>query len=279
MGSPQAEPGDRRILSRARRTDQPPAHLYDEEYFLSRACDGLSEYLSGGLSPVRRREVERLGVTTGQVVLDLGCGRGESSREISRIGASVISMDYSADAVSLTRGLIGPAAAVVQADAAALPFRDGVIDRVLLGDVIEHLPWGGGVAALREVSRVMVPGGRALVHTSPNTWFIRFVKPPLVLRLRLLRWEDTRHRFAEYDRLRQAMHPNELNPVTLPRLLAAAGLRGETWVDPDVLRSGDSEWTAALGRSRLYRMVAAIAGTWPIRLLLGNDLYAVFQKG
>lgn len=278
MGGAEANSGDRRILSRARRTDQPPAHLYDEEYFLSRACDGLSEYLTGGLSPVRRREVDRLGIQSGQVVLDLGCGRGESSREMSKMGATVISMDYSADAVALTKSLMGPNAAVVRADATALPFCAGVVDRVLLGDVIEHLPWDGGVATLTEVNRIMTRRGQALIHTSPNTWFIRIVKPPLVMLLRLLRWEDTTHRFAEYDRLREAMHPNELNPVTLPRLLAAAGLKGRTWVDRDVLRSGDSEWTAALGRSRLYRLVAAIAGTWPIRLLLGNDLYALFAK-
>jgi hypothetical protein len=134
------------------------------------------------------------------------------------------------------------------------------------------------LSALAEIERVLVPGGRVLIHTSPNTWFIKLVKGPLVVMLRALRREEVLSRFAEYDRLRAAMHPNELNPLTLRRLMRQSGLRAKTWVDRDVLRSGASEWTAQLTNSRFVRMLGSIAGWWPLRLVLGNDMYALAEN-
>jgi SAM-dependent methyltransferase len=173
---------------------------------------------------------------------------------------------------------VGQRAAVVQGDAGAMPFRTGSFDRILLGDVIEHLPGKLTVHAMAEVRRVLVPGGKALIHTSPNTWFISFVRRPLAVVLRMLGHHDVLARFEEYDRLRSPMHPSELNPVSLRRLVRAAGFRGHCWVDRDVLRSGTSDWTSGLAASRVVRLFALVAGSWPFRLLLGNDLYALVNK-
>jgi ubiquinone/menaquinone biosynthesis C-methylase UbiE len=248
--------------------------VYTEEYFLSGACEGLDEYLAGGLSQVKQHEFNYLGVRVGERILDLGCGRGESSAEILRLGAAPIALDYAAAAVSLTHQHLGGRSVVVRADAACLPFRSASFDRVLMGDVIEHLPWDVGVTALREVERVLVPGGQAVIHTSPNVWFITFVMRPMRMVLKLLGHDEALGRFAEYERLRDAMHPNELNPRSLRRLMTVAGVSAETWVDPDVLRSGASEWTAGLARSALVRQVTRLAAAWPFRLVMGNDLYA-----
>jgi ubiquinone/menaquinone biosynthesis C-methylase UbiE len=252
----------------------PPSAVYSEEYFLSGACEGLDEYLAGGLSRVKQHEFAYLGVQPGELVLDLGCGRGESSAEILRRGATPIAMDYAAAAVALTLRHLDGRPLVLQADAARLPFRSASFDRVLMGDVIEHLPWDTGVAALREVQRVLVPGGQAVVHTSPNVWFITFFMRPMRLVLTVLGHREALGRFDEYERLREVMHPNELNPRTIRRLMQAAGVRAETWVDKDVLRSGSSEWTAGLARSRAVRLLTKVAAAWPFRLVLGNDLYA-----
>jgi ubiquinone/menaquinone biosynthesis C-methylase UbiE len=258
---------------RRSQVELPSSDLYDREYFLSESCEGLTDYLAGRLSSVRRKELDLLEVSAGQRVLDLGCGRGEVAAELGRRGVTVSAVDYSADAVRLTRDVVP---GVARADGAALPFRAGTFDRVLMGDVIEHLPWDVAVGALREVARVLAPGGRALVHTSPNTWFIRVVKPPLEVVLRLLRLRGPLEHFAEYDRLRAAIHPNELSPRTLPLLLRTAGIEGRCWVDRDVLRSGESEWTSAFPAPAV-RLLTAVAGSWPLRLLLGNDLFAVFE--
>jgi ubiquinone/menaquinone biosynthesis C-methylase UbiE len=256
------------------RRDLPPSVIYSGDYFLSGACEGLDEYLAGKLSTVKQHEFAFLGVKAGDRVLDLGCGRGESSAEILRLGATPIAIDYAEAAVTLTYEHLGHRSVVVRGDARRLPFADASFDRVLMGDVIEHLPWEMGVAALREVERVLVPGGQAIVHTSPNTWFIAVVMRPLRITLRVLGRREVLARFDEYDRLRHDMHPNELSPRTIRTLMREAKVQADTWVDRDVLRSGASEWTQQLGKSSMVRALGRVAGVWPLRLLLGNDLYA-----
>jgi SAM-dependent methyltransferase len=255
----------------------PPSSLYTTDYFLSGACEGLEEYLAGGLSALKQRELQILDVQPGHCVLDLGCGRGEASRALRHVGARIVSLDYSPDAVRLTKAGDDTAPTVVQGNAIALPFQSASFDRVLVSDVIEHLPRPAAVVALREVQRVLAPNGRAVIHTSPNTWFIALVLPPLRVLLRLLRRRDVLERFAAYDRLRGEMHPNELNPLSIRRLAKSAGVSATTWVDPDVLRSGQSAWTIRLAASPLVRLAGHIAGIWPLRLVLGNDLFVLLQ--
>jgi SAM-dependent methyltransferase len=266
----------RSILPFRRRIERelPDAQIYDRDYFLSHVLDGFADYEAGGINVVRLREVDLLDLRRGDRALDLGCGRGETAREMLRRGATVIAIDYSWDAVELTRTLVKDEALVLQASGIELPFAAGCFDRVLLSDVIEHVPWRLAEQLLVEVQRVLAPNGRILLHTAPNTWFIAVVKRPLVAVLRLTRREAALSRFAEYDRLRYAMHPNELNPVSLRRLMRRSSLRAVTWVDRDVLRSGASDWTAKWPHF-LVRSIAVLAGGWPMRLLLGNDLYAL----
>jgi ubiquinone/menaquinone biosynthesis C-methylase UbiE len=260
------------VMTRPRQL--PASTIYSEEYFLSGACEGLDEYMAGGLSKIKQHEFSYLAVQPGDRVLDLGCGRGESAAEIIRLGASPIAIDYAAAAVSLTHRRLDGRNVVLRADATALPFRSHSFDRVLMGDVIEHLPWDLGVAALREIERVLVPGGTAIIHTSPNRWFIACFMRPMRLVLRVLGHDVALGRFDEYERLREAMHPNELSPLAIRRLVRAAGVTATTWVDRDVLRSGASEWTEGLARSPIVRLLTRVAALWPFRLVMGNDLYA-----
>jgi SAM-dependent methyltransferase len=65
----------------------------------------------------------------------------------------------------------------VRADLAALPFADGSVDGVLCEMVLEHVP--DARAALREIARVVRPGGRVYValpflwpyHASPHDYW------------------------------------------------------------------------------------------------------------
>lgn len=261
---------------RAKRVVEPVSStVYDTDYLLSPALEGYDDYLAGSLSLVKRHELDLLAAGPGDRVLDLGCGRGEVVAELLGRGIDATGVDYAAAAVALSAELAAGRGLVVQADALALPFPTGCFDRVLLGDVIEHLPWPMAVRAMVEVGRVLAPGGRALVHTAPNRWFVGIVMPLLRPVVGRLGHSQVAERLADYDHLRGVMHPNELSPLGLRRLLARAGLPARTWVDRDVLRSGASAWTSGLAASRAVRAIGAVAGCWPLRLLTGNDLYAL----
>lgn len=115
---------------------------------------------------------DRLGVSPGDRVLDLGCGFGRHAFEAARRGAAVIALDAGPEEVMQVRATLGamveagelaadhPATAV-QGDALALPFPDGTFDRVIASEVLEHIP--DDVAAMRELARVLRPGGTMAV--------------------------------------------------------------------------------------------------------------------
>jgi SAM-dependent methyltransferase len=117
-------------------------------------------------------DYDRLGVCPGDLVLDLGCGFGRHAFEAARRGAAVIALDAGPDEVAQVRGTFGamveagelaadhPATAV-QGDALALPFPDATFDRVIASEVLEHIP--DDVAAMRELARVLKPGGTMAV--------------------------------------------------------------------------------------------------------------------
>jgi SAM-dependent methyltransferase len=68
-------------------------------------------------------------------------------------------LDTEGLAVDVDRASLSPGG--VQATVARLPFADGSFDRVVASDVLEHVD--DDAAAMREVLRVLRPGGRAVV--------------------------------------------------------------------------------------------------------------------
>jgi SAM-dependent methyltransferase len=113
--------------------------------------------------------VELLGDGPGRC-LDLGCGTGVFVPLLSEQGWVVVGVDLSADQLRMARERVGDVAeALVQADALALPFEDGSFDAVAA--VLVHTDIDGYDLALREVARVLRPGGR-FVHVGTHPCFV-----------------------------------------------------------------------------------------------------------
>lgn len=96
-------------------------------------------------------------------VLDVGCGTGSRLHRLKALGWLCAGAERSGDAVTAARsnGLD-----VRHGTAEDLPFDDTSVDVVLLAHCIEHCH--DPVLALREVRRVLKPGGWIVV-TTPNT--------------------------------------------------------------------------------------------------------------
>jgi ubiquinone/menaquinone biosynthesis C-methylase UbiE len=103
--------------------------------------------------------VELPDIPEGSLVLETGCGGGRLLGALARgrPGLSVVGTDLSrASLLPLAAQFPG---ALLQADIAALPFRDGSFDAVLCRHVLGHLPGAGRKAAAAEMMRVVKPGG------------------------------------------------------------------------------------------------------------------------
>ncbi|MDX2010433.1 MAG: methyltransferase domain-containing protein [Myxococcaceae bacterium] len=98
------------------------------------------------------------GARPGERVVDLACGVGAmSSRLASQFdGLRLVGVDLSATQLAACREN-HPTIPVLRADATRLPFPDGSIDKVFCSWLLEHV--ASPVAVLREVRRVLKPGG------------------------------------------------------------------------------------------------------------------------
>jgi SAM-dependent methyltransferase len=111
-----------------------------------------------------RRRFLDLVPPAGRLTLDVGCGEGRVTRDLKELGHRVVGLDASETMVAAARDA-DPSGDYLVADAAALPFPDGQTDLVVafmsLMDVDDM------VAAVRELARVLEPGGilaLAVVH-------------------------------------------------------------------------------------------------------------------
>ena len=93
------------------------------------------------------------------VILEAAVGLGDVADRLRQDGHFVAGVDLSIDVVLAARSRTR--APLVVADITALPFRDGVFDRVTSAETLEHLPDDAG--AVREFARVLKGGGRTVI--------------------------------------------------------------------------------------------------------------------
>ena len=133
-----AEIGSREFFERVE------AHRYEKEWHIPTAADFAN--------------------TRGLRVLEIGCGMGTDGAQFAKAGAIYTGIDLTDAAVELARkrfqvsGLPGE---FHVADAERLDFPDASFDLVYSHGVLHHTP--DIEAAVREIHRVLKPGGRAMV--------------------------------------------------------------------------------------------------------------------
>jgi SAM-dependent methyltransferase len=124
--------------------DRVEQHRYEKEWHIPTAADFAS--------------------TRGLRVLEIGCGVGTDGLQFARAGAIYTGVDLTEAAVGLARKNFASANVPGEfrmSDAENLDFADESFDIVYSHGVLHHTP--DIEAAVREVHRVLKPGGRAIV--------------------------------------------------------------------------------------------------------------------
>lgn len=182
--------------------------------------EGLREVDLGLLGEVRSRRV-----------LELGCGTAPCTRWLTDQGASAVGLDISAAMLDVGREL-DLATSLIQADAAALPFRDSSFDLVCSSyGALPFLPELTSVFA--GVARVLRPGGRFVFSLShPIRWCFPDDPGPRGLTATNSYWD--RRAYAEFDAngaVSYAEHHHTM--ADLVDSLVTAGFNVERLIEPD----------------------------------------------
>jgi demethylmenaquinone methyltransferase/2-methoxy-6-polyprenyl-1,4-benzoquinol methylase len=145
----------------------------------------MNHTMTAGLDRRWRRITVESAVRPGDRVLDVCCGTGDLAIAARRAGGDVVGLDFSEQMLERARRK-APEIEWVRGDALALPFEDASFDATTVGFGVRNVE--DLEAALRELRRVLRPGGRLAILeiTTPvgvparfyRLWFDRVI--PLI---------------------------------------------------------------------------------------------------
>jgi ubiquinone/menaquinone biosynthesis C-methylase UbiE len=174
----------------------------------------------------RRNDVilQEVGPSPGLVV-DVGCGVGDIAVQLAGRATQVVATDLSfvnARRTGVNSAVDAPGrVTAVQAAAELLPLADEAVDVVVLADVLEHVP--DVVGCLRELRRVLRPGGRLVIAT-PVRGTIRTLRTlehavRTLARAKPLRADpDVYERFLSIGELRSALRAAGFRRASVRRI-------------------------------------------------------------
>jgi ubiquinone/menaquinone biosynthesis C-methylase UbiE len=115
-----------------------------------------------------------------ELVLDLGCGIGTVSFLLAARNCRVVGLDVSVMALSMAQKIAreqnGARPWFVVGSITALPFKPGIIDKIIAADLTEHLTQPDFEAMLLESGKVLKAGGQCGIYTPSPTHIFEILK-------------------------------------------------------------------------------------------------------
>lgn len=145
-------------------TDAP--RIFSDDYYERMRRLEAASWWNAGMRDIAASLIARARLKEHGNLLDVGCGSGQTMSWFmdGHRGWTAAGIDIAQDGVSAARST---GLAVVTGNALELPFAPESSDLVVTLDVLQHLPLAGGdLTCLREIWRVLRPGGSLFVRTN-----------------------------------------------------------------------------------------------------------------
>ena len=257
------------------------SNIYSKKYFESERCEGFYEAKRGVLSPVKMKEMEMLRIKKNEIFLDVGCGRGDILAYANKLGCDIWGIDYSKDAISLSKKKVPKKNRhqIVKGNALNTGFSDNFFDKILVGDVVEHVTYEEAKEMVDELFRILKPKGKILIHTAPNLWFKKFIYPLLKVVLLLMNQNKLKISLERNIKATYKYHVDEYSIVGFNRLMKKSKFNDyKTWILRDALRTESRNYLTPLKKSAFLNIfVRLINGSFLI-YFFGNDLFCLATK-
>lgn len=196
------------------------AASYTEEYYLN-DCGGYDIFSQSGGKEMESRLQDIYNLIhpkEGELILDVGCGRGELTYALSQSEAYVTGIDYSSAAIKIARKTYGE-------DNEHLRYVCGDIfkfeemqkfDKIVMADVVEHIDQNILEKIFDKIARSMNGDGILVAHTAPNKDYYTHTWPIMRENAARLGFYLPPNPRSYYEQL---MHINEQSPEKLKQAL------------------------------------------------------------
>lgn len=230
--------------------------VFDEDYFYN-VCFGSEEFKKSKgkkLHPRVKKMIDDLNLRDGMKILEIGTGRGDTAMYLARSAGQIIGIDYSKEAIKIAKKIqsgypkrIQKKAKFYVMDASDLKFKDNYFDVVIFIDTIDHLNKRGVNKSMKEISRVLKPGGRLFIKTCSNNillnYTFRYVIHPMNI---FLTFFDKQIKSTSYEGLpsdprteeAKIQHVNESNYFYLKKLIKKFNFKGNIEGDIGFIKEG-----------------------------------------